>query len=129
MQDRNQQVVEDFLKHRDELSDDIMADVENMLGVLPFIFPVMRERADTFVLSALTDYKTGRPEYLSPKTAELIAIAAAAGAGADNCLKVHIGAAQQEGATRDEILDTIMIAAMIGRTKILASALRLLPAP
>ena len=120
MQEHNQQIVTDFLNHGDEISDDIMADVEQMLGV-------MRERTDTFVLSTLADYKTGRPEHLSPKIAELIAIAAAAGAGADSCLKVHIRAAQKEGATRDEILDTIMIAAMMGKTKVLASALRLLP--
>jgi len=127
MQEHNQQIVTDFLNHGDEISDDIMADVEQMLGVMPFIFNVMRERTDTFVLSTLADYKTGRPEHLSPKIAELIAIAAAAGAGADSCLKVHIRAAQKEGATRDEILDTIMIAAMMGKTKVLASALRLLP--
>lgn len=117
MQDHSRQIVDTFLEHRDEISDDIMADAGDMPGVMPFIFPAMRERADTFVFSALADYRTSRPEHLPPRIAELIAIAAAAGAGADNCLKVHIGAAQKEGATRDEILDTVMIAAMIGRTK------------
>jgi 4-carboxymuconolactone decarboxylase len=81
-----------------------MADAEKLLGVVPFILTVMRERADTFVLSAFADFKTKRPEHLTPKTAELIAIAAAAGAGADNCMKVHRSTAQKEGATRDEIL-------------------------
>jgi len=127
MQDHHKRIIADFLNHREEISDDIMADVEEMLGLMPFILPVMRERPDTFVLSTLADYKTGRPEHLSPKTAELVAIAAAAGTGAESCLKVHIQAAKKEGATRDEILDTIMIAAMMGKTKILASALRLIP--
>ena len=127
MKDQNQQIVSDFLSHREDISDDIMADVETMLGVMPFIFKVLRERPDTFMLATLADYKTGRPDQLSPKTAELVAIAAAAGAGAESCLKVHIKAAQKEGATRDEILDTIMIAAMMGKPKILASALRQLP--
>lgn len=127
MQEQNQQIISDFLEHSEELSDDIMLEVEKMLGVTPFIFSVMQERTDTFVLSTLADCKTGRPNHLSPKIAELVAIAAAAGAGAENCLKVHINTAQKEGATRDEIFDTIMIAALIGKTKILASALRLLP--
>ena len=65
-----------------------------------------------------------RPDSLDPKTAELIAVAAAAGAGADSCLKVHIGAALKEGASRDEILDVLLIAAMIGKTRVLASSLR-----
>jgi AhpD family alkylhydroperoxidase len=127
MQKQNQQIISDFLEHSEELSDDIMLEVEKMLGVTPFIFSVIQERTDTFVLSTLADCKTGRPNHLSSKIAELIAIAAAAGAGAENCLKVHINTAQKEGATRDEIFDTIMIAALIGKTKILASALRLLP--
>lgn len=127
MQDQNQQIISGFLSHAEEISDDLMEDIEKMLGVMPFILKVLRERPDTFMLATLIDYKTGRPDHLSPKTAELVAIAAAAGAGADSCLKVHIMAAQKEGATRDEILDTIMIASMMGRTKILASALRLLP--
>lgn len=124
MKEKNTRYLTEFLKHADEIGDDILEDTEKILGTLPFIFPIMKERPETFVLSALADLKTGRPEHLLPKTAELIAIAAAAGIGADNCLKVHITAAKKEGATREEIIDTIMIAAMIGRTKILASALR-----
>lgn len=124
MRKQNQQIVDEFLAHADAISDDVMEDTEKMLGTMPFIFPVMRERTGTFVLSAFADYQIYRPEYLTPKTAELVAIAAAAGAGADNCLKVHMKAALKEGATRDEIFDAIMIAGTIGKTKVLASALR-----
>ncbi|WP_373838265.1 carboxymuconolactone decarboxylase family protein [Methanospirillum sp.] len=126
MQEHNQQIVNEFLSHSKEINEDIMADIEKMLGVMPFIFKSLMERPDIFMLATLADYKTGRPKTLSPKTAELVAIAAAAGAGAESCLKVHIKAALNEGVTRDEILDTIMIAAMMGKTKILASSLRLL---
>ena len=124
MQEKNEKTVKEFLAHADSISDDIMEDTKDMLGTLPFIFPVMRERPENFALSALADYRTCRPEHLSPKVAELIACAAAAGSGAENCLKVHLRAAQKEGATRDEIFDTLMIAGVIGKTKILASALR-----
>jgi alkylhydroperoxidase/carboxymuconolactone decarboxylase family protein YurZ len=37
---------------------------------------------------------------------------------------MHIRAAAKEGASRDEIYDTILIAALIGKTRILAPALR-----
>ena len=129
MQEKNQQIVNEFLSHSKEINEDIMADIEKMLGVMPFIFNSLKERPEIFMLATLADYNIGRPKTLSPKTAELIAIAAAAGAGAESCLRVHIKAALNEGVTRDEILDTIMIAAMMGKTKILASALRLLPDP
>jgi len=101
-----------------------VADVEEMLGIVPFIFSILRDRPESFALSTLADYRISRPDSLDPKTAELIAVAAAAGAGADSCLKVHIGAALKEGASRDEILDVLLIAAMIGKTRILASSLR-----
>jgi len=126
MKDATRKTVKIFLDHADAISDDVMEDTKEMLGTMPFIFPLQRERPENFALSALADYRTCRPEHLPPKIAELIAVAAAAGAGADNCLKVHINAARKEGATRDEIFDTIMIAGVIGKTKVLASSLRMM---
>lgn len=58
------------------------------------------------------------------RTAELVTIAAAAALKSEACLKVHIAAAMKAGVTRDEILDTILIAALMGRTSILAPSLR-----
>ncbi|MDD3620899.1 MAG: carboxymuconolactone decarboxylase family protein [Methanofollis sp.] len=124
MKPTTQKTIDDFLSHADEMADDVLAETEEWLGTVPFIFKLMRERPEAFVFSALGDYKTARPESLDAKTAELVAIAAAAGAGADKCVKVHIGAALKEGATRDEILDTILIAGILGKTKILADSLR-----
>lgn len=124
MKKKNQKIVDEFLFNANEIGDDVLDDTEKMLGMLPFIFPVLRERAGTFALSSLADYRICRPEHLSPKTAELVAVAAAAGAGADNCLRVHMKAAVKEGASRDEIFDAVLIAATIGKTKVLASSLR-----
>ena len=124
MKPENEQLINEFLTHADDLGDDLTEDVEEMLGVVPFIFPILRDRPEAFALSAIADYRISRPDSLDAKTTELVAIAAAAGAGADSCLKVHMGAAQKEGASRDEILDTLLIAAMIGKTRVLASSLR-----
>ena len=96
-----------------------------MLGTMPFILPILRERPAHFVLSTIADFLVGRPEHLDPKTAELIAVAAAAGAGADACLKLHMKAAQKEGASREEIYDTLLIACLIGKTKVMATSLRI----
>jgi AhpD family alkylhydroperoxidase len=124
MKPDNEELINDFLAHADDLGDDITEDVKEMLGTVPFIFTILRDRPDTFALSAIADYRISRPASLDPKTAELIAVAAAAGSGADSCLKVHMGAALKEGASRDELLDTLLIAAMIGKTRVLASSLR-----
>jgi AhpD family alkylhydroperoxidase len=124
MKKENQKARDDFLSHADAISDDILVDTMEMLGSMPFILPVLRERPEYFALSSLADEMVCRPKHLSPKTAELVALAAAAGTGAEFCMKIHIRAAAKEGASRDEIYDTIMIAALIGKTRVLAPALR-----
>ncbi len=113
-----------LLEDADAIGEEISADVEEILGVVPFIFPILRERSESFVLSTLGDFFIARPEGLDERTAELVCIAAAAAMGADSCLKVHMSAAQKAGVTRDEILDTLLIVALLGKTKILASSLR-----
>jgi 4-carboxymuconolactone decarboxylase len=125
MKEANKKAINEFLKHTDSISDDILGDTQEMLGSMPFILPVQQnERPDYFALSCLADDMICRPPNLSAKTAELVTLAAAAATGAGPCLKFHIKAAAKEGATRGEIFDTIMIAALVGKTKILASALR-----
>ncbi|NLA39153.1 MAG: carboxymuconolactone decarboxylase family protein [Methanomicrobiales archaeon] len=125
MKPETEKIIDEFLLHADDIGDEIVEEVKEMLGIVPFIFTILRDRPDIFALATIADYRTSRPESLDTKTAELISIAAAAAAGADSCLKVHIGAAMKEGASRDEILDTLLIAAMIGKTRVLASSLRL----
>lgn len=126
MRDATRDCMEEFLVHAEEIGDDIIDDVEEMLGVVPYIFKKMRERPRAFALTSLGDFMVSRPESLDEKTAELIFIAAAAVSCSEQCLRVHIGAAKMAGATDDEILDTIFIASLMGKTKILAQSLRVL---
>jgi AhpD family alkylhydroperoxidase len=126
MHPENQKALDDFLTHAEAISDDILDDTRQVLGTMPFILPLMRERPRYFALNALSEDMVCRPRNLPPKTAELVALAAAAAAGAESCMQVHVRAAAKEGASRDEIYDTIMIAALIGKTRILAPAFRVM---
>lgn len=119
-------IVQEFLSHSRELTSEIERDTEAMIGVVPFIFQTLKERPDLFVLSALADLHACRPESLDAKTAELVALTAAAASNAPDCLGVHISAAHQEGASREEIRDCIIIASVIGKTGVLARSLRIL---
>jgi len=91
---------------------------------LPVGWRMMARRPEFVIFSSLKDFYALRPKSLDAKTAELLAVAAAASAGADKCLKVHIAAAEKAGASEDEILDAILIAAVIGQTRVLAESLR-----
>lgn len=70
------------------------------------------------------DRRLGAPRVLDPKVIELVAIAAATALLCDHCLRAHIGSARANGATWDEILDTILIAAHTAESSALSVALR-----
>jgi len=116
--------IEDLLLHSDEITEEIEAMAEEMLGCVPFILSILSERPESFVFSTLGDFYTGRPKSMDVRTAELVTIAAAAALKSEACLKVHISAAMKAGVTRDEILDTLLIAALMGKTALLAPSLR-----
>jgi len=118
-------ILEEFQRRSNTLIDEIEQDAEEMLGAIPFIFRTLKERPDLFVLSALADFLACRPESLDAKTAELVALTAAAAANAPDCLRVHIAAARKEGASREEIRDCLIIASLIGKTAIQARSLRI----
>jgi len=124
MKPENKDLIKALLANQDSLQEDILRDTEEMLGTVPFILRVMARRPEFMIFSSLKDFYALRPKSLDAKTAELLAVAAAAGSGADRCLKVHMGAAARAGASEDEILDAVFIAGVIGQTKVLASALR-----
>jgi AhpD family alkylhydroperoxidase len=126
MKPESAMILEEFLRHSDTLTREIEQDAEEMLGVVPFIFRTLKERSDLFVLSALGDYLACRPGSLDAKTAELVAMTAAAAANAPDCLRVHIAAARKEGASREQIRDCLIIASVIGKTTVLARSLRIL---
>jgi AhpD family alkylhydroperoxidase len=124
MKPENKALIKSLLDQSQSLQEDIYADSEQMLGTVPFILRVMARRPEFMIFSALKDFYALRPGSLDAKTAELLAVAAAAASGADKCLKVHMAAANRAGASEDEILDAVFIAAIIGQTRVLASALR-----
>ncbi|MDD1759834.1 MAG: carboxymuconolactone decarboxylase family protein [Methanothrix sp.] len=124
MKPENRDLIKSLLDKSPSLQEDIFDDTEKMLGTVPFILRVMARRPEFMIFSSLKDFYALRPKSLDAKTAELLAVAAAASAGADKCLKVHMGAAVKAGASEDEILDAILIAAVIGQTRVLAESLR-----
>jgi AhpD family alkylhydroperoxidase len=124
MKPENKVLIKSLLDQSLSLQEDILDDAEQMLGIVPFILRVMARRPEFMIFSALKDFYALRPKSLDARTAELLAVAAAAASGADKCLRVHMAAAERAGASEDEILDAVFIAANIGQTRVLASALR-----
>lgn len=83
------------------------------------------EKPSAFVHYALAvDRQLGPPRALDPKMQELVAVAAATALMCDHCLKAHIDGARSNGASWDEIFDTILTAAHIAESSTLSIALR-----
>ncbi|MDP6479079.1 MAG: carboxymuconolactone decarboxylase family protein [Phycisphaerales bacterium] len=72
----------------------------------------MREKSET---AFRTMYKAIlEPESLDIKTKELMAIVAAVSRLCEHCLHHHVPLAHKNGATREEILETLDVAVLMG---------------
>jgi 4-carboxymuconolactone decarboxylase len=94
-------------------------------GELGFLLKVLKERPRTFnpyLFKGMSVYK--EPSALDRKTAELVAVAASAALRCDHCLEAHMGRAMDEGASLDEIMDVLLIAAAISESSTLSVAFR-----
>ena len=94
-------------------------------GELGFLLKVLKERPRTFnpyLFKGMSIYK--EPSSLDRKTAELIAVGAAAALRCDHCLEAHMGRAMHEGASLEEIMDALLVAGAISESSTLSVAFR-----
>lgn len=109
-----------------EITDRILKATEEKYGFIPVSNKIMGERPDLFVPSAefsraVLDREDGA---IPRKNRFLLAISAAAAVGGEHCLKVQINHAREAGASRDEILESIMIGSYMSMTRSQSYALR-----
>lgn len=82
----------------------LSADLRNLRGGAPDVMKAFASLAQ----SALV------PKALDTKTKELIAIAISIAVRCDDCVAFHVKAAVQQGASREEILETLGMAIYMG---------------
>ena len=107
------------------LSDSLVALIEKHRGGLGFMLGILKRRPRTFnpfILKGLSLYS--EPEALDKKTAELVAVSASSALRCEHCLESHMKRAIEEGASMDEILDTILISGAISDSSTLSVAMR-----
>jgi AhpD family alkylhydroperoxidase len=107
------------------LSDELAEALVGKDGELGFLLKVLKERPRTFnpyLLKGMTVYK--EPRSIDRKTAELAAVSAAAALHCEHCLEAHMARAVAEGASLDEIMDTILVAGAIAESSLLSVAFR-----
>jgi len=113
------------LMHNEDLCEAIADAAAKDRGELGYVLSVLKERPRTFnpyLLKGMAVYK--EPKALDKKTAELVAVSAAAALHCEHCLEAHMARAVAEGATLDEIMDTLLVAGMIAESSLYSVAFR-----
>lgn len=108
-----------------EIADKILKAIEKRFGSVPLVNRVLSERPDLFIPAANLGRAVmeGRGE-LDSKTRYLAAVAASSALGSEYCMDVQMDHAVQAGATRDEILEALVIGSYMAMTGSQSHALR-----
>ena len=110
----------------DEACADWMKVIEQEYGKVPLIFQRMAERPEVLVSHLLYKDAVTKTSALDPKHVELVCLAVGAALKCVHCTGYHMQAALKMGATREEILETVLIAGLISNSSVLANAYRVI---
>ena len=91
--------VEEFNAYRVKMNDKLLADNNK---VIKRIFNL--------------DTNAYMPGALDVKTKELLGLVASAVLRCDDCVKYHLESSKEEGATKEEVMETLSIATLVGGT-------------
>jgi AhpD family alkylhydroperoxidase len=85
----------------------------------------MGERPEVLISHLLYKGTVTQTSPLDPKYVELISMAVGAALKCPHCTSYHMQSSARMGATREEILEVILIAGMISSSSVLANAYRI----
>jgi AhpD family alkylhydroperoxidase len=91
---------------------------EGFYGFQPFLAQFLSEYPDLFLpYTELSGRLLLEPRHLSLKEMELASVAASAALGSEHCLNVHILQARKVGASKEEIVEAVMVGCLMAMTK------------
>jgi AhpD family alkylhydroperoxidase len=109
----------------DVTAEEWMKTIEEEYGRVPLVFRRMGERPEVLISHLLYKGTVAQTSPLDPKYVELISMAVGAALKCPHCTGYHMQAALKMGATRDEILEVILLSGMISNSSVLANAYRI----
>ncbi|HUW86059.1 MAG TPA: carboxymuconolactone decarboxylase family protein [Methanoregula sp.] len=109
----------------DATADEWMLEIEEEYGRVPLIFKRMGERPEVLISHLLYKGTVAQTSPLDPKYVELISLAIGAALKCPHCTGYHMQASLKMGASREEILEVILLAGMISNSSVLANSYRI----
>ncbi|MFX0137913.1 MAG: carboxymuconolactone decarboxylase family protein [Candidatus Hodarchaeota archaeon] len=119
--------VNEILKKSSDYTSEILKFLKEFYGETPKVYEIMANYNQDIVLAQFIKNQSIIKENKSKlplKIKELIALSAAVALGCQYCQEVHMKAALQVGATKDQIFETIIISSMIAESSKMAVSLR-----
>ena len=114
--------------NEDELQNEIeerLNRIAKHYGQIPLVCSTLAKKPDLFVpYTDLSRRLLLEPERLSEREAELAAVAAGAALASEHCLDLHISQALKSGASKEDVLESIMIGTFMAMTCGLSVGLR-----
>jgi len=109
----------------DVTADEWLKAIELEYGKVPLVFRRMGERPEVLISHLLYKGTVAQTSPLDPKYVELISLAVGAALKCPHCTGYHMQAALKMGASREEILEVILLAGMISNSSVLANSYRI----
>ena len=105
-------------------ADELIRNVEEEFGSAPLIYKKLEDMPEALISHLLYKNAIGEGGCLPPKTVELISLAVGSALRCDHCTEYHMRAAKLMGASKEEILEAVLIAGMLAISSVLANAYR-----
>lgn len=120
-------IVEILKKDPEKVVPELLEDVRNQYGEIPYIMNFMKDLPEIFIPKTLYENSIMREfKNLDSETIELISIGVASALRCEHCLKMHIRVAKRKGIKKESIFSAIMIGASISNAAVLAESTRAL---
>jgi len=122
---RSRKSIKSLMKQDPEKAAEIILDEVKQDGPVPYLYKALAKRRPDLLLTTVEQGKAiHQPRFISSKTAQLVAVSAAAALRCKPCLKLHIEEALRDGSSPDEVFEAIFIAGLISKASTLADSLR-----
>ena len=112
---------------KQEIVEKIIKSIEEQYGFVPLVNQVLSSSPDLFIPSANLGKAVFESDEkkLDKKTSYLCAVAAATAAGGEHCVRVQGTHAKEAGASKEEILEAIVIGSYMSMTRAQSYAFRI----
>lgn len=102
--------------------------IKEEYGAVPLIYKKMAKKPEVLLSHLLFKEAIAKTSSLEPKMVELISLAVGAALNCRHCVEYHMNGALKKGATKEEILEVVLIAGSLAQAAVLADAYRVIDA-